>query len=207
MTCTTSRVVIVAMTAAAGLLAVVACSGCVTETNPAAGKSGQRKVIVSNSVPPEFAGEPAGQPGDVRAGANAVPDGRAELDAITAADPCGNRMHALAGAMLLYYAVHRQLPPTLDALQPFADDTGEDLHFACPVSNADYVYDPAGLVSRGTEGRLVLYDAEPSHGGARWGVVAAPPRGTRPPTASAVRLTEQTFRRYLPAPPAAPQVP
>jgi hypothetical protein len=205
MTFTTPRVVIVAMTAA-GLLAV-ACAGCVTETHPAAGKSGPRKVTVSNSVPPEFAGAPGAQPGDVRASANAVPDGRAELDAITASDPCANRMHALAGAMLLYYAVHRQLPPTLDALQPFADDTGEDLHFACPVSNADYVYDPAGLVARGTEGRLVLYDAEPSHGGARWGVVAAPPRGTRPPTASAVRLTEQTFRRYSPAPPAAPQVP
>jgi hypothetical protein len=182
--------------------------GCVTERQRDDG-FGTRKVKTSGAgrgVPADLrTGVDPDEPGAPRvtAGSGAVADGRAELDSITAADPCGNRAHALAGAMLFYYAVHRKLPPTLDALQAFAD-TGEPLEFTCPASGKAYVYDPAGLVARGTDGRLVLYDAEPSHDGARWGVVAAPPRGLRPATASAVRLAEDAFRRYAPPPPGIP---
>lgn len=180
--------------------AVTLVIGCVTETeqpNRVAGPTKTRVSTNNRKVPPEFnaGGANANPNANVNPGAAAVNNGRAELDSITSNDPCGNRVHELAGVMLLYYAVHHQLPATLEELRSVAD-ADQDLHFTCPVSGKPYIYEPAGLVSGGNEERLVLFDPEPTHKGARWGVVAAPPHGLRPATASATLLPEAMFKRY-----------
>src|SRR5439155_17816913 len=42
-------------------------------------------------------------------------------------DPCAMRLHEASGALLLYYAQHRDLPPSLEVLEkvPGAEDAGE----------------------------------------------------------------------------------
>ena len=171
--------------------------GCVTETQEPAGPAARRVDVRSPGVRPPAA--PPSKPA-------AAPVGPDAVDTLTADQPCGNRLHSLAGDMLMYYALHRRLPPTLEDLRAIADD-GAALEFTCPTSRQPYVYEPGGLTYPGKEERLVLYDAEPTHDGTRWGVVAAPPKGERPAAAWAVRLPEQLFRAYTTPPPPPPPAP
>ncbi len=90
-------------------------------------------------------------------------------------DACAQRLHNISGALLLHYAAHRTLPPDADALA--ASDTVPLPPLVCPASNRPYHYDPAGLTIPGLTGRLVLYDAEASHDGMRWGILVGPPAG------------------------------
>jgi len=84
-------------------------------------------------------------------------------------DPCAARLHDIAGSLLLYYAATGDLPPDLAAIKQAG---GEDCPpLVCPVSKMPYVYNPAGLIITGQPGRLVLYDAAPSHNQMRWGLV------------------------------------
>lgn len=88
-------------------------------------------------------------------------------------DPCRDRLHQISGHLLLYYAAHGQLPPTLDRL-PRLGDQGELPPLVCPVSGKSYVYDRDGIAAPDGRGRVVLYDAEPVHSGMRWGITVAP---------------------------------
>jgi hypothetical protein len=108
-------------------------------------------------------------PNKPRASASASP---APLDVNT--DPCAMRLHEASGALLLYFSTHRDLPPTLEALakSPGASDVGE---LVCPVSHLPYIYTPQGLPAPDGESRIILADAQPSHGGMRWAVVVKPP--------------------------------
>jgi hypothetical protein len=118
-------------------------------------------------------------------------------DVLASLEPCAARLQDLAGVMLLYYAVHKQLPVALDELRAVAE-FDQELNFTCPASGRPYVYNPAGLRYPGKDERLVLYDADPTHaGGTRWGIVAAPPKGKRPAAMWAVPLTEEVFQTYL----------
>ncbi len=87
-------------------------------------------------------------------------------------DLCAERLHDVCGALLMYYATRRQLPPTLAALQSAADEPLPPL--VCPASGKPYVYTPAGVSVPNRVGRVVMYDPEPSHSGMRWAVLAAP---------------------------------
>jgi hypothetical protein len=118
-----------------------------------------------------------------------------EVDALVTADPCGVRVSAIAGKLLMYYAIHRRLPAELQELGELADPD-EAMEFTCPTSGLPYVYVPSGMRFAGKDERLVLHDAEPSHDGSRWGVLAAPPKGARPATTWAVRLPEDVFQAY-----------
>jgi hypothetical protein len=120
-------------------------------------------------------------------------------------EACAQRLHAIAGAMLLHYAIYRRLPDSLDGLRGLAD-VDQELNFTCPVSGQPYAYNPAGLEYQGREERLIVYDALPAHGGTRWGILASPPHGTRPAATWAVQLPEGVFRLYE-APPQIPAVP
>ena len=83
-------------------------------------------------------------------------------------DACAERLHDVCGHMLLYYAIHRKLPPMLSAL---TSNGGLPLPpFVCPASGRPYVYDPSGVPIANLPGRLVLYDPEPSHSGMQWGI-------------------------------------
>jgi hypothetical protein len=115
-------------------------------------------------------------------------------------DPCAMRLHEAAGALLLYYATHHDLPPNLDALEkaPGAEEAGD---FTCPISHKPYIYDPKGVAAPNPSERLVLYDAEPSHDGRRWAIAVIPPQGEGPLIAKVIAVPESHFVR-LAIPPA-----
>ena len=99
----------------------------------------------------------------------------------SATDPCADRLHAICGAMLLYYAVNRRLPADVEELRAIAGPD-PDVEFTCPVSGKPYVYNPDGLPrGKGRPGFLVLYDAEGTHSGLRWSVAAEQPRNAAQP--------------------------
>src|SRR5439155_26005153 len=94
---------------------------------------------------------------------------------LTSTDPCAMRLHEVCGALLLYYNAHHALPPTVAAIEqvPGAGEVGD---MTCPVSHKPYIYIPAGVATApGSPERVVLYDAEPAHGGMRLGIVILPP--------------------------------
>ena len=175
----------------AGVAAVLA--GCRTEVVPAE-RPRARTVRVEDAT---SGTRPPPRPGE-RAAAAPPPAAQvsipaAEPEDLIAEDPCAARLHDIAGTMLLYYALHKRLPAELDQLHGLAD---VELAFTCPTSGRPYVYVPSGLSYPGKEERLVLHDAAPAHDGARWGILAAPPRGKRPAATWAVRLTDNVFRAY-----------
>jgi hypothetical protein len=108
-------------------------------------------------------------------------------------DPCAMRLHEISGALLLYFVQHRDLPPTLEALEkvPGATDSGP---LICPVSHQPYIYLPAGVPAPDGESRIVLADAQPSHGGMRWAVTILPP-ANGPLIAKVVPIPEPQFPR------------
>jgi hypothetical protein len=85
-------------------------------------------------------------------------------------DPCAERLHEISGALLLYCSSTGQLPEKLADLK--AADLEPLPPLVCPLSGKPYVYDPQGLPVQGRRGRLVVYDAAPSHNGKRWGILA-----------------------------------
>ena len=108
-------------------------------------------------------------------------------------DPCADRLHDLAGHLLLYYSAHGRLPPTLDDL-PAAADPGRPLSPVCPASGEPYVYRPDGLEVEGQPGRLVLYDAVPAHSGMGWAVALIEPTGDGPLDTRVILLPGQVIR-------------
>jgi hypothetical protein len=108
-------------------------------------------------------------------------------------DPCAMRLHEISGALLLYYSIHRDLPPTIEALEkvPGATDSGP---LVCPVSHLPYIYVPAGVPAPDGESQIVLADATPSHGGMRWAVTILPP-ANGPLIAKVVPIPEPQFPR------------
>ena len=179
----------------------VALAGCRTEVQPAE-RQPARTVRVSSPERPD--GSAAG-PARPQSQAPARPQTPApgpgtpstpEPAQVVADDPCAARLHEIAGTMLLYYALNKRLPAELDELRAVAD-FDQALSFTCPASGRPYVYVPSGLRFPGKEERLVLHDAEPSHDGGRWGILAAPPRGKRPAATWAVHLPEDVFAKYV----------
>jgi hypothetical protein len=113
----------------------------------------------------------------------------AKLDVTT--DPCARRLHEASGALLLYYAEHGKLPPTLNDLAsvPGATDAGE---LVCPVSHDAYLYFPDGEPSPDGDARIVIADAKPVHAGMRWAVVVLPPTNG-PLIAKVIAIPESAF--------------
>jgi hypothetical protein len=86
-------------------------------------------------------------------------------------DPCLTNLDEINGALLVYYGLHKSLPPSLEEM-PRVSPSGERISLTCPSSGKRYVYYPEGLkppvlvdqnnvLHAGT--LLILYDAEPSH--------------------------------------------
>jgi len=103
-------------------------------------------------------------------------------------DPCAERLHDISGHLLIYYSANRRLPASLDELRALVGPDGPPL--VCPLSGLPYTYDPSGPEVPGQPGRLLLYDSEPTHAGARWGIVMAEPAGAAPLTSRVVLLPE-----------------
>jgi hypothetical protein len=117
------------------------------------------------------------------------------IDALAATDPCASRMHDIGGDLLFYYLINKKLPEQLDQLKDFAD-VDRDPNFTCPVSHKPYVYFPAGFTIPGQTRRLILFDADPVHGGKRWGIVMAEPEGKHPAATWVIPIDDQLFRSY-----------
>ncbi|MFH1731064.1 MAG: hypothetical protein ABIF82_05350 [Planctomycetota bacterium] len=106
-------------------------------------------------------------------------------------DPCADRLHDICGELLIYYAVHKELPERLADLDK--KGTGPTAALVCPTSGKPYAYDRTGLQVRGWPGKLIMYDAEPCHSGTRWGILAEPPRPGEPLVVRVVRPPETAF--------------
>jgi hypothetical protein len=87
-------------------------------------------------------------------------------DRLSGADGCDARLQDIGGLFLMYSLMNHRLPESLDELRtlPGASDVGD---FTCPVSKVPYIYDRNGIPVPSGAGRIILYDAAPSHGGQR----------------------------------------
>jgi hypothetical protein len=107
-------------------------------------------------------------------------------------DACADRLHDFCGRILLYSALRGELPKDMgDLLQGEAQPPP-----TCPSSGKPYVYDRDGLEVSGLAGRLIIYDAEPCHSGARWGVLVEPEQAGKPLVARVVRAMETAIIRH-----------
>lgn len=106
----------------------------------------------------------------------------------TEVDPCAERLHQVCGPLLLYYATNEKLPDNLATMKTTDPEPMPPL--VCPVSGKPYIYNREGLAIPGKPGRLVLYDAAPSHSGMRWGILAEIVEGPQPLIARAVLVPE-----------------
>jgi len=113
-------------------------------------------------------------------------------------DPCADRLHDICGRLLLYYAVHTELPGGIADLDKTAPDPAVPL--VCPASGKPYVYTLPGLQVPGWSGRLIMYDAEPCHSGKRWGILAEPPRPGESIVLRVVSPPEAVFSALRPQP-------
>jgi hypothetical protein len=116
---------------------------------------------------------------------------------ILAADPCANRLHDVGGALLLYYAINRQLPGQLDELArlPGFEHVTD---FTCPVSKRPFVYNPVGILDLERNTRVIIYDPAPSHNGTRWAISVVEPRGNEALVTKVVGLPESWFVLHPP---------
>jgi len=110
--------------------------------------------------------------------------------ALSATDPCPERLHNLAGAILNFLVQYDRLPPTLEDLTPIK---GTPLELTCPTSNQKYIYNPNGV--KLPPGRwAIVYDAAPSHSGMRWVIVFSPGREGQPPVPAVIAISEAEFK-------------
>ena len=161
--------------------------GCVTTTS--------KSVPMTPSDPPPRATTPA----DARATEAAVDTGPVLTpDQAVSTDASAARLHDISGAMLVYVALHRRLPPSLDALRPLADP-GTDLPVVAP-SGQPYLYTPVGLTAMGATKRIIVADPTPSPTGTR-ACILVPPPGAAGAALSmeVVTIPEATFRAYSPS--------
>lgn len=137
---------------AAVLLATSGCAG-TKKTTPARGKSSTtRPATAKVDAAAPFTGD------------------------VTITDPCANRLHDLAGSLLLFYAVHRRLPEQIAELDQIAGPAAPGA-LVCPVSGQPYIYNSRGLLSPDTKSQIILYDPAPSHAGRRWAISIVEPTG------------------------------
>jgi hypothetical protein len=100
--------------------------------------------------------------------------------AAPAEDVCVERLHDYCQKLLLYYAVHKELPADIGGL-------------ACPVSGKPYIYFRDGLPLLDRDELLVIYDAVPCHGNTRFGILIERPRPGQALVCRVARLPESAI--------------
>lgn len=107
--------------------------------------------------------------------------------AVQADDPCPERLGEICTRLLLYYSMHRDLPPRLEDLA----DTGPrtPLRLTCPASGQAYLYSREGIAVAHTDRRIVVQDATPGHAGTRWVIAADPASPGKPRVIQVLRLS------------------
>ena len=117
------------------------------------------------------------------------PEGRRSL----AIGPCADRLHQIAGHLLLYYSQKGKLPPTLAELQTETEGPGDLPPLVCPVSGKPYSYNPDGEDLPNRRGRVLVYDSEPTHVGRRWGLVTPTETPGKGPFATRILLLPEDW--------------
>ena len=119
-------------------------------------------------------------------------------DESVASDPCAIRLHDIEGTMLLFYAVNKRLPDSLEDLKPLAD-FGSQLQLVCPATGQAYQYDPRGLMSAGRSKRIIVWDSTAAHHGNRFCILMpyTPPGAAM--SLEVVAVPEADFGTYVPA--------
>jgi hypothetical protein len=175
--------------AAAVIAAMMLAGGCATPPRSKSASPSARSESSARS-PVEIAPRPP----------NTASDGAADNSPI-AADPCAARLHELSGALLFYYAAHRALPASLDALRsmPGFESSASDL--TCPVSREPYIYNPAGLPAPAGNALLVVYDATAAHDHRRWAIALLPSAPDQPLIAKVIAVPDAHFPRPSKPPP------
>jgi hypothetical protein len=199
---------------AAAVAAGVLASGCVTESAPPPKASKAKpargavttQIYTGATVRDAQSGAPSmSSSGVTPVGGRGKPVGSVNVPPAPETDGCAARLHDISGLLLLYYAIHRNLPEQLDELKPLANP-GTEVSFTCPVSHQPYVYVPGGLTVPSNQQRfLVLYDSTPAHGGFHWGITAAPPASGQPLATWITPLTVRVLQAYQASAP--PDVP
>ena len=123
-------------------------------------------------------------------GTKAASASGARANALSPLDPCPERLHDLAGAMLDFIRQYDQLPPALEDLKPMP---GTTLVTACPATNQKYIYNPGGIKIPPNRW-AVVYDAAPSHSGMRWAIVFSDPQPGKLPVPTVMAIAEQDFK-------------
>ena len=112
--------------------------------------------------------------------------------ALSPSDPCPERLHDIAGALLNFLVQHGRLPPTLEDLQPMKGESA--LVLTCPLTNQKYIYNPNGI-NFPPNRWVVVYDAAPSHNGYRWGIAfSEPSQQGQAPIPSVLAILESEFK-------------
>ena len=123
---------------------------------------------------------------------------QSESPVIGSTDPSAMKLHDLSGAMLMYYALNKRLPDSIDDLRPLADgDAGADA--LVPGTRTPYVYSANGIVLQDQSARVVLYEPAPLHDGFRLAVRIDEPKPDRPLIARVISLPESFFLLRPPA--------
>jgi hypothetical protein len=199
-------------TMAAAMLA--AAPGCVSDTPQRARP--QTEVTYGNQSP---ARPPAQSPSNSQTTSDLGPAGPMIFnDFSRATDPCAAQLQDLSEALLLYYAVKKHLPQSLDELAPYAS-AGTQLQLKCPISGEPYIYNRNGpllnnslyltdntgrsvsVANQMSLGHMVIYDASPAHKGERWAIVFGMDTRGSTPVASPFRIPEKAFQDAVRASP------
>jgi hypothetical protein len=110
--------------------------------------------------------------------------------ALSPLDPCPERLHDIAGALLNFLIQYNRLPPSLEDLTPIK---GTSPSLNCPISNQRYIYNPTGIKFQANQWAIV-YDAAPSHSNMRWAIVFSERGEGKAPVPSVVAISEADFR-------------
>ncbi|HEV8608234.1 MAG TPA: hypothetical protein VGQ99_23055 [Tepidisphaeraceae bacterium] len=133
---------------------------------------------------------PSSQP---RSGAPAANPGlHSNAADLSPLDPCPERLHDIAGALLNFLVQYNHLPPTLEDLPPIKG--GAPVLLTCPLSNQKYIYNPDGIKFPPNRWAIV-YDPAPSHSNYRWAIVFS--QSSQPgaaPIPSVLAIPESEFK-------------
>lgn len=115
----------------------------------------------------------------------------ASADEAVKSDATALRLDDIIGDILLYFQIHKAMPPTLEALA--AENPG--LNITAP-SGKPYVYFPQGLSEPNIPKLLVVYDPEETSRGSRFCILVSELHAGSPLTAEVKELPEVIVSAY-----------
>jgi hypothetical protein len=134
------------------------------------------------------------RPVPVSAARETRPPPEETIDKSRPSDPSAQNLYDISGALLLYYAINREMPPTLSDLQTVTDPGS--LHLNDPKSHLPYFYVPDGLAREGENKRIIVCDPTPSDDGKRWCILMPHVAPNAAQSTEVSELPERIFRLY-----------